>query len=148
MKKLLFIALNLFFIFAVKAQDGSKTKPAEEKTAASDALELPDNSVYNSAGLQVQPSFPGGPKEFMKFIDSKFDKTKLEQGATGNLKIYVSFVVETDGSLTNIKVIRDPGFAAGAEVIRVLKLSPKWSPGTQNGKKVRTFYTHPVTVQL
>ena len=51
--------------------------------------------------------------------------------------MYVTFVVEKDGSLTDIKVIRDIGYGTGKEAIRVLKKCPKWTPGEQNGKKVR-----------
>ena len=61
-------------------------------------------------------------------------------------KVYVTFVVEKDGSLTDIKVIRDIGFGTGKEAIRVLKSSPKWTPGEKNGKKVRVLYSIPITI--
>ena len=55
--------------------------------------------------------------------------------------------VEKDGSLTDIKVIRDIGYGTGKEAIRVLKKCPKWTPGEQNGKKVRVLYSLPITIQ-
>ncbi|MGE4348010.1 MAG: energy transducer TonB, partial [Flavobacteriaceae bacterium] len=56
--------------------------------------------------------------------------------------------VETDGSLTDIKVIRDLGYGTGAEAVRVLKKSKKWKPGTQNGKPVRVKYTLPISINI
>jgi periplasmic protein TonB len=62
-------------------------------------------------------------------------------------KVYVTFVVEKDGSLTDIKVLRDIGYGTGKEAIRVLSKCPKWMPGEQNGKKVRVLYSLPITIQ-
>ena len=62
-------------------------------------------------------------------------------------KIYVTFIVEQDGALTDIKILRDAGFNTGAEAIRVLKKCPKWSPGEKDGKKVRVLYSLPITLK-
>ncbi|MBC8645308.1 energy transducer TonB [Flavobacterium lindanitolerans] len=65
------------------------------------------------------------------------------------MKVFVYFVVEKDGTLTNIKVVRDPGYGLGAEAIRVLKsIKTKWKPGIQNDKPVRTAYNLPITVEI
>ena len=110
-------------------------------------VEAPDNSVYNSAGLQVQPEFPGGMAAFYKYVNSNFRIPEIDQNMTA--KIYVSFVVERDGSLTAIKVLRDPGYGLGKEAERVLKsLKIKWSPGIQNGKPVRASYNLPITINI
>jgi protein TonB len=148
MKKLLFITLSLLSIVAANAQDKKSKNPIKEKPATSDAAVPGRESVHNSASLEVQPQFPGGLGAFLKFVDSKFDKTKLEPGATGNLKVYVSFVIEADGTLSGYKVLRDPGFGAGAEALRVLKLSPNWEPGVKDGKPVRSSYNLPIVVHL
>ncbi len=103
-----------------------------------------DNSVYNTAGIEVKPDFPGGMDKFYKFVGNNY-KTPEEEGLKG--KVYVTFVVEKDGSLTDIKVLRDIGYGTGAEAIRVLKKCPKWTPGEQNGKKVRVLYSLPITIQ-
>ena len=63
-------------------------------------------------------------------------------------KVFVTFVVEKDGSLSDIKVIRDIGLGTGEEAIRVLKECPKWLPGEQNGQKVRVLYSLPISIQL
>ncbi len=62
-------------------------------------------------------------------------------------KAYMQFMVEKDGSLSEFKIVKDAGFGIGDEIIRVLKLSPNWLPGTQEGKPVRVMYNLPVTIQ-
>jgi len=103
-----------------------------------------DNTVYNTAGIEVKPDFPGGMEKFYKFVLSNY-QTPEEEGLKG--KVYVTFVVEKDGSLTDIKVLRDIGYGTGKEAIRVLKKCPKWTPGEQNGKPVRVLYSLPITIQ-
>lgn len=63
-------------------------------------------------------------------------------------KVYVSFIVEKDGSLSNIKVLRDIGYGCGEEAVRVMKNMTKWKPGRQKGKPVRMQYVQPITFQL
>ncbi len=103
-----------------------------------------DNQIYNTAGIEVKPDFPGGIEKFYGFVGKNY-RTPEEEGLKG--KVYVTFVVEKDGSLTDIKVLRDIGYGTGAEAIRVLKKCPKWSPGVQNGKPVRVLYSLPITIQ-
>ncbi len=103
-----------------------------------------DNTIYNSAGIEVKPDFPGGMEKFYKFISNNY-QTPDEEGLKG--KVYVQFVVEKDGSLTDIKILRDIGFGTGKEAERVLRKCPKWSPGEQNGKKVRCTYQLPISIQ-
>jgi len=103
-----------------------------------------DNNIYNTAGIEVKPDFPGGMEKFYKYVGNNY-RTPEEEGLKG--KVYVTFVVEKDGSLTDIKVIRDIGFGTGKEAVRVLQKCPKWNPGEQNGKKVRVLYSLPITIQ-
>ena len=104
-----------------------------------------DNNIYSNAGIEVKPDFPGGMAKFYKFVGNNY-RTPEELESSG--KVYVSFVVEKDGSLTDIKVVRDVGFGTGKEAVRVLKSCPKWTPGEQNGKKVRVLYSLPITIQI
>ncbi len=103
-----------------------------------------DNSVHLMAGIEVKPEFPGGLEKFYKYVANNY-RTPDEEGLKG--RVYVTFVVEKDGSLTDIKVIRDIGYGTGKEAIRVLKNSPRWVPGEQNGKKVRVLYSLPINIQ-
>jgi protein TonB len=103
-----------------------------------------DNTVYNTAGIEVKPDFPGGMDKFNAFIAKNYQAPE-EEGLKG--KIYVTFVVEKDGSLTDIKVLRDIGYGTGKEAIRVLNKCPRWTPGEQNGKKVRCTFSLPISIQ-
>ncbi|AWH86893.1 energy transducer TonB [Flavobacterium album] len=106
-----------------------------------------DNGIYNSAGLQVQPAYPGGMDAFYKYVNNNFRIPEIDQNMVA--KIYVSFVVEKDGSMTQIKILRDPGFNLGKEAERVLKsMKKKWEPGIQNGKPVRASYNLPITINI
>jgi protein TonB len=103
-----------------------------------------DNNIYNTAGIELKPDFPGGMEKFYKYVGKNYQVPE-EEGLKG--KVFVSFVVEKDGSLTDIKVIRDIGYGTGKEAIRVLKSCPRWNPGEQNGKKVRVLYSLPISIQ-
>jgi protein TonB len=102
------------------------------------------NTIYNSAGIDVKPEFPGGQKEFDKYIRKNYITPREAKEIKG--KVFVTFVVEIDGSLTDIKVLRDLGFGTGKEAIRVLEQSPKWIPGQQKGMIVRTTYSLPISI--
>lgn len=109
-----------------------------------DVVEEVDNNIYNTAGIEVKPDFPGGIEKFYGYVGKNYQVPE-EEGLKG--KVFVSFVVEKDGSLTDIKVIRDIGYGTGKEAIRVLKSCPRWNPGEQNGKKVRVLYSLPINIQ-
>lgn len=100
-----------------------------------------DNQIYNA--VEVKPDFPGGIQKFYDFVGKNY-KVPEEEDIKG--KVFVQFVVEKDGTLTDIKVIRDLGFGTGKEAIRVLKKSPKWKPGIQNGRPVRVLYSLPISI--
>lgn len=128
MKKILIIAITFFSIQIIDAQE-----PTNES----------DNNIYNTAGINVKPEFPGGMEKFYKFISENYKTPDVKKLAG---KVFVTFIIEKDGSLTGIKVLRDIGHDTGKEAIRVLELSPKWLPGEQNGKKVRCAYSFPIAI--
>ena len=103
-----------------------------------------ENEVYNTAGITEKPDFPGGIMEFYKFVGNNF---KIPEQPNLKGKVYITFIVEKDGSLSDIKNIRDIGFGTGEEAIRVLKICPKWIPGKMNGVPVRVMYSLPITIQ-
>jgi len=112
-----------------------------------EVVEAEDTGIYNSAGLQVQPEFPGGIAAFLKYVTNNFRIPEVDQDMTA--RIIVQFVVEKDGSLTGIKILRDPGYGLGKEAERVLKsVKTKWKPGIQNGKEVRASYNLPITINV
>ncbi|WP_414656053.1 energy transducer TonB [Flavobacterium sp.] len=103
------------------------------------------NETYSLKGLDVKPEFPGGINEFYKFIAQNYTVPK-EKPIDVKGKIYATFIIEKDGLITDVKIIKDLGFNTGNEAIRVLKLSPKWTPGKQNNKDVRVLYTIPMSI--
>lgn len=103
-----------------------------------------DNNVYNTSAIDVQPEFPGGSMAFDKFIEKSFKISNTNPELKG--KIYATFIIGKDGSLSDIKILRDIGYETGAEAVRVLKTSPKWTPGKLNNKLVRVMYAVPILV--
>ncbi len=133
MKKIMVVVLMFCFFQSLKAQN-LETKPTI----------IDQNIIYNSSGVEVQPVFPGGIKEFYQFISKNYkvpDVPKLKG------KIYISFVIEKDGSLTDVKILRDIGYGTGIEAVRVLNLSPKWTPAEQNQRTVRCSYVLPLSIE-
>ena len=105
-----------------------------------------DNKVYESA--EVMPEFPGGEVELLKFVAKrvKYPTEAQRKGAQG--RVIVKFVVETNGSISNIHVVKGIDPLLDAEAIRVCTTMPTWAPARQEGKAVRCYYTIPVTFGL
>lgn len=103
-----------------------------------------DNEIYNVATIEVYPEFVGGMKEWTRFIQKhlRYPPMAMDQGKQG--KVFVSFVVEKDGSVTNVTIIKGIGYGCDEEALRVISKSPKWKPGKQNGQNVRVKYTMPL----
>ncbi|MDE6396642.1 MAG: energy transducer TonB, partial [Muribaculaceae bacterium] len=82
--------------------------------------------------VEIRPSFPGGEAEMYKFIATniKYPATAVEEGVSG--RVIVTFVVEKDGSLSNVKVLRGKHPDLDKEAVRVVKAMPKWIPGERN----------------
>jgi len=97
---------------------------------------------------EMDPEFPGGMEALYNYLaqNIKYPTLARETGITG--KVYVSFVVERDGSIANIKVERDIGGGCGQEAIRALKSMPKWIPGKQKGRPVRVQFHLPVSFMM
>lgn len=97
---------------------------------------------------EYNPEYPGGEAAFTKFLQKniRYPQIAKETGIQG--RAYLQFIVERDGSLTDIRIVRNPGGGTGEEAERVLKLSPHWKPGRQNGINVRVQYTIPVNFTL
>lgn len=92
-----------------------------------------------------RPSFPGGEAAMYKFIYSiiQYPERASSIGVKG--KVIVSFVVEKDGSISNIKILNNPyGFGLEEEAIRVIKMMPKWNEGWHQGKPVRAYFNLPI----
>ena len=107
-----------------------------------------DNSIKDFASVEVLPEFDGGMKGWGKYLQKnlKYPPIARENNITG--RVIMSFVVEKNGQLTDIKVLRGIGGGCDEEAVRVLKNAPAWTPGKQNGRSVRVAYTMPIFFQL
>ncbi|MBC7642727.1 MAG: energy transducer TonB [Flavobacterium sp.] len=105
------------------------------------------NDVFTTKNLDKQPSFPNGMDKFYSYVGNNFKNPDIGEEQT--ITVRVSFVVEKDGSMSNIKVADDPGYGLADEAIRVLKsIKTRWSPGILDGEPVRTAYNLPISVKL
>ena len=98
--------------------------------------------------VEEMPSFPGGNGALMSYLNSnvKYPVVAQENGVQG--KVIISFVVERDGSISDVKVARSVDPSLDREAQRVVKSMPRWTPGKQNGQTVRVKYTVPVVFRL
>ncbi len=114
--------------------------PIEEK-------ELQDeNTIYALSNVEVKPDFPGGMENLYKFLSKNIVYTDEMKEAEIVGKVFASFIVEKDGSITEVKVLREMGLGSGKEALRVLKMMPRWIPAQLNGKNVRCSYTIPISI--
>ena len=97
---------------------------------------------------EVMPEFPGGEQAMMKFIaeNVKYPEKAKEEGVMG--RVFLGFVVEKDGSVNEVRVLRSIGGGCDEEAVRVIKSMPKWKPGIQDGKAVRVNYQIPIHFKL
>jgi protein TonB len=109
-------------------------------------VEEDPNKIF--ASVENLPEFPGGQDKFIAYLSKtiRYPAVDRENGTQG--RVILTFVVERDGSLTDIKVSRSLSPGTDAEAVRALKSSPKWKPGIQNGRPVRVQYSVPVSFAL
>jgi protein TonB len=116
--------------------------PAETKVAEVEE----SNEAFLS--VEVNPSFVGGVSEMYKFLGKTLKYPSAAQRANVEGRVYMSFIVEKDGSITDVQVLKAVGFGLDEEATRAVKLMPKWIPGKQNGRNVRVKFTMPVIFKL
>ncbi len=115
-------------------------------------IEVDDDEEVEEAQIftvvESMPSFPGGDKARIRFLNENIEYPKMarESGIQG--RVYVTFVVERNGLVTDVKILRGIGGGCDEEAIRVVKAMPKWIPGKQRGKPVRVQFTLPIKFTL
>lgn len=125
-----------------KAQVQTYTPPPPPKPVEEEATE----EIF--VVVEQQPEFPGGMTALMKFLGDniKYPVIAQENGIQG--RVVCNFVVERDGSITDVQVVRGQDPSLDKEAIRVIQSMPKWKPGQQRGKPVRVRFTLPVVFRL
>jgi protein TonB len=133
--------------FTVEGNDETaEVKHVEEKIAEPEPVKEEETKVFDV--VEQMPSFPGGPSALMQYLSSniKYPVVAEENGVQG--RVVCTFVVEKDGSITDVRVVKSVDPSLDKEAARVVKGMPKWIPGKQNGSAVRVKYTVPVTFRL
>ncbi len=136
MKKSFFTVLFLTILLNLRAQD--------TKTVVIDG---PVKDITYSV-VETPPEFPGGLDKFADFLSNNIKYPADARKDKKEGKVVVQFVVERDGSVKDLKVIRSVYTSLDEEALRVLSICPKWHPGIQNGKAVRCQYVVPISFSL
>lgn len=144
MKKLLLFILALLPVLGFSQTD---TPPTVDSVEVAEATEVAEEAPLPDL-VETMPEYPGGDEELYKFIGKhlKYPKDALEEGIEG--KVYVQFMIDKLGRVTNTKVLRGIGFGCDEEALRVIKKMPQWKPATQRGKPVPVTYTIPINFKL
>ncbi|MBR5603744.1 MAG: energy transducer TonB [Bacteroidales bacterium] len=98
--------------------------------------------------VEVMPEFPGGPAKMMEYIQKNIKYPMMARESDIQGRVFVSFVVEPDGSISNVGVMRGIGGGCDEEAVRVVNSMPKWNPGKQRGTAVRCSFTVPIIFKL
>ena len=125
--------------------------PKQETTEVETVETMVKEEVVEEEVLKVveqMPEFPGGAAKMMEYISKNivYPTYAFDNGIQG--RVFVSFVVERDGSISNVKAMRGIGFGCDEEAIRVIQSMPKWKPARQRGETVRCSYTIPILFKM
>lgn len=139
------VKYNIPVKFTLNKKTTTTAAPTKHTTGA---VASDDNQIYSFLNLEHPPTFPGGVKAFYEFLGKnvKYPALAVKNGVQGS--VYTTFTVEKDGKITDIKIDRKAGSGLDEEALRVIALSPKWNPGTQNGKAIRVKYSIPIKFAL
>ena len=139
-------------LFSIKSQaqnriDTAYTAPGfNNEIAATDSTNTSNKQDEDYViTVEQMPEFKG---DLLKFLSKKvrYPKSALENKIEG--KVIVQFIIEKDGSISNVEIVKKAGWGMDEEAIRVIKLMPNWKPGKQNGKAVRVLFTLPINFKL
>lgn len=138
---------------STKTEEGISTDelpppPVDEKKEVIEVPKEDPNKIFEK--VEIEASVDN--RQWVRHLTSQLQRY-IEDAANagmdpGTYTVQVKFVVERDGSITDVTALNDPGFGLGKGAVEVLKKGPKWNPGIQNGKPVRSFHTQPITFQI
>ena len=133
-------------------QGNDEAAPTIEENPSELVVEAPvrvvEEKTYEMFDIQKPPSFPGGEKELLKFLaeNIKYPPLARENNIQGNVAL--TFVVNKNGSVSDVTILRDIGGGCGKEAVRVVNSMPRWNPGEANGNPVKVRFTLPVRFKL
>ncbi len=110
---------------------------------------IPNDSLRENKGfIDVMPEYPGGNEALYKFVGNNFKYPKQDLRNNIEGKIITKFMIDTNGYVRDIIIVKSLSPSSDAEAIRVLQLMPRWKPGMQNNKKVNVYLTLPIKLEL
>lgn len=121
---------------------------ASAPTIKEKALEVENKPEAPFLTVEQQPEYPGGMEALRTFLGKNLNYPRSAASAGVSGRVYVSFVVNTDGSLADIQVLKGIGFGCDEEAVRVMQKMPHWRPGKQAGRAVRVKYNLPISFTL
>jgi protein TonB len=132
---------------------GGKERRANYTIQAEQVMKMPEEEEYDEENqlfmvVESMPEFPGGEKALQEYLKDnlQYPESAKEAGIQG--RVFVTFVVESDGTIRDVKVLRGIGGGCDEEAVRVVKEMPEWKPGMQRGKPVRVQYNLPIKFTL
>ena len=140
MKKFYIVFLGLLACINIYSQEGIQQ----------DSIAGRKMHYFNGTPVDMAPQYPGGENAFLEALtkEIKIPEAAIKNAAGENLKAFVIFFIEEDGSIGDITVTKDPGYGIGDEIVRALKILPKWLPGIEKAKPVRTKRGIPINFSL
>jgi len=118
----------------------------QEMLAFEDMEEEEESQIFMV--VEQMPEFPGGEEKLYQFLADSIHYPQLAKDSGIQGRVYVTFVIENDGSVSDARILRGIGGGCDEEALRVINLMPKWKPGTERGKSVRVQYSLPVKFTL
>ena len=133
-----------------KTSENKTTAPVSKPVAPPPPPPTPETADEDAVFIVVEnmPAFPGGNDALFKFLAENIKYPVAAQKAGIQGRVICQFVVERDGTITEVEVVRPVDEALDAEAVRIIKAMPVWTPGTQKGKAVRVKYTLPINFRL
>jgi len=149
MKLFLFLSFCLvamLLAFAEKQDSQQEQISSMAMTTRADSVVSENEKVYDV--VEQMPSFPGGPSALFDYLSNtvRYPPAAMKKGIQG--RVICTFVVEGDGSISDVKVTKSVDESLDREAVRVLRVMPRWIPGRQDGKPVRVKYTVPMAFRL
>ena len=140
------VRVNYMMPIFFKLDDGQPAKSVKKEKASNPDMTPDKNGVYQI--VEEMPQYPGGENALMDYVSKNvvYPKEAQEKGISG--RVFVSFIVEKDGSVSNVDVKRGIGGGCDDEAVRVIKAMPKWKPGKMKGEPVRVSYMMPIVFRL
>ncbi|HYO21535.1 MAG TPA: energy transducer TonB, partial [Flavisolibacter sp.] len=145
MKKIYFLAIMLvgsIFMNKLTAQSTPETKPV----VASPPIETAEiDEIFEKVEIEASVNVAHWRRNLETKLIPYIEKAAVSGMKAGHHTVNVRFLVERDGSISDVKALNDPGYGLAQGAVRVVRTGPRWTPGEINGKKVRSYHTQPIT---